>query len=253
MKKTFLLTIFLLLSTSIFSQQQKTGQKTLHQFYQLTQLQQYLNQLEFTTQESQYLIKSWVFIDKIPSTPEKLKLKKINKNTFAELLDSIAYLSANRSDIENTTFKQIRNKIDTLKTYHYQIMKDLNKFEAYDNPLILFEAQDKVYIDGDIEKLTRAIIEKINILKVFNKDKINKVLHLNGKSEIVFENDEELSILNAFISHFGINEITSKPENLAKIFRYFSVKELKDAIDSTVPKNKEFYRKYNKLIWELTK
>ncbi len=115
---------------------------------------------------SKMLIKSWVFIDKIPETPDKLRLVNLHDSIFPELVKELEQIKnrwdANDEKLLDEITKQVK---DTLFVQHKTIMTLLGNFEAYDDPALVFETQPAVEDGGDVIETTRKILDKLSILQ----------------------------------------------------------------------------------------
>src|SRR5512145_1754039 len=58
-----------------------------------TPSQEYISELYTLISDSRMLIKSWVSIDHISDTPDKLKLKSLHATDYKEVMDTLKHLS----------------------------------------------------------------------------------------------------------------------------------------------------------------
>jgi len=115
---------------------------------------------------SKMLIKSWVFIDKIPETPDKLRLVNLHDSIFPALVKDLDQIKGTWEVNDSKLLDEITIQIkDTLFAQHKAIMNLLGKFEAYDDPEVVFQTQPAVEDGGDVIELTKKILDKISILQ----------------------------------------------------------------------------------------
>jgi len=124
-----------------------------------------LNDLRQAVVESKMLIKNWVFIEKQANTPDKLKLKSLHNEEFPDLIANLQTLATEWDDKDQKTFQQTSQAImDSLVPAHQQVMASLNSFEAYDDPMVLFEVTPMVEEGGEIIMLTDDITNRLDNL-----------------------------------------------------------------------------------------
>jgi methyl-accepting chemotaxis protein len=122
-----------------------------------------LGDLEMLVTQTKMLIKNWVYIDRQADTPDKLKLKEIHQQDLPALRDELIQISAQWEDEKDKQVLQdIFHKIDSLFGMHEQIMSALNSFDAYDNPMVLFEVEPMVVEGGDVMTLSGEIIDDVS-------------------------------------------------------------------------------------------
>jgi len=124
-----------------------------------------LNKYYNTIDNSKMLIKSWVFIDKIPKTPDKIRLVKLHDSIFPNLVKELDNIKSNWNDTDKQLADFITKQVkDTLFVQHKKIMTLLNNFEAYDKPEVVFETQPAVEDGGDVILMTKKILDNLSIL-----------------------------------------------------------------------------------------
>ncbi len=105
---------------------------------------------------SKMLIKGWVFIDRLPNTPDKLRLKNLHDSIFPALVNNANALTEKWDEKEKAIFEEITITVrDSLFDLHKTIMSKLSNFESYDDPDVVFEIQPMVEEGG-------LVIEKSN-------------------------------------------------------------------------------------------
>ena len=164
----------------VSSQKNKKVSKKIMNIY--TPSKTLLNKYYNTIDNSKMLIKSWVFIDKIPKTHDKLRLINLHDSIFPALINELEKLkkSWNAEDIKLADKITIQVK-DTLFVQHKKIMKLLSNFEAYDSPEVVFEAQPAVEAGGDVILMTMKILNNLSILQSrINEQDANANKELNN-------------------------------------------------------------------------
>ncbi|MGD2035852.1 MAG: methyl-accepting chemotaxis protein, partial [Bacteroidales bacterium] len=141
-----------------------------------------INKMQSQISDSRMLIKSWVHIDKISDTPDKLKLKQLHSTDYPRLIDTLMSLSSMwDSKEQQELLKKIHTSIvDTLFPRHQYIMSQLNTFESYDDPFVVFEVTPMTEEGGEVMTLTENILNEIGELQAEQEDLVNK-----GRIEMV--------------------------------------------------------------------
>ncbi len=141
-----------------------------------------INKMYTQISDSRMLIKSWVHIDKIADTPDKLKLKQLHSTNYPALIDTLTTLSKmwNSEELQSL-FQEINITImDTLFPKHQYIMSQLSTFESYDDPFVVFEVTPMTEDGGEVMTLTDQILEKIGNLQAQQEELVN-----SGRIEMV--------------------------------------------------------------------
>lgn len=135
-----------------------------------------LKELTDMIKETRMLIRSWVFIDKKPETPDKLALVKIHQEHFPALDSAMNEISKNwKDDSLRIEYTSIASAIrDTLFPKHQYLMGMLSSFESYDDPLVVFEVVPMVEEGGEIVEITDRIITRLNILTAEQQNFVNE-------------------------------------------------------------------------------
>ncbi|HEX3010036.1 MAG TPA: GAF domain-containing protein [Bacteroidales bacterium] len=121
-----------------------------------------LVQLHDVVNNSQALIKSWVFVDKVADTPDKKHLEKIHKVTFPKLDGSLSMLSDHWDVKDQQSYRKISSFIrDTLFVYHRDIMEKLSNIDHYNDPGIMFDIIPLVSDSGVIVKHTDSVLSSL--------------------------------------------------------------------------------------------
>lgn len=110
-----------------------------------------LNNLKDLLLDSKILIKNWVYIDKQDNTPNKIKLKELHDTGIPNIIKELNILSKQWSDSNKSKLQKAEELInDSIMPLHSKVMKALNSFESYDDPMVLFEVTPLVEEQGDI-------------------------------------------------------------------------------------------------------
>jgi methyl-accepting chemotaxis protein len=143
----------------------------------------FINDLYSKISDSRMLIKSWVFIEKLSNTPDKLKLKALHEQSYNEVMDTLKnYYSKLWENPEHKTmlFNIDSAIVDTLFPMHQYIMDQLNSFESYDDAFVWFEVTTMAEEGGDVMTTTQRILDKISVLSAELDDIVNK-----GRTDMV--------------------------------------------------------------------
>lgn len=127
--------------------------KEINMVYQPSEAQ--LLKLQDLVNNSQALIKSWVFVDRVADTPDKKRLLQMHDETLPELLKSLSLLSDNWEEKDQQSFRNISIFIrDTLFAKHHIIMDRLTGIDKYNDPNLMFDIIPMVSDNGEIITLT---------------------------------------------------------------------------------------------------
>ena len=127
----------------------------------------YINELYNKINDSRMLIKSWVFIDKISDTPDKLRLKDLHEIAYQIDMDTLKVLHESwDSVLHQQLLMHIDSVIvDTLFPKHKYIMQQLSSFESYDDPFVVFEVTPMTEEGGEVMVLTQRVLNLIDKLR----------------------------------------------------------------------------------------
>ena len=122
-----------------------------------------LQELYILISNSKLLVKNWVFIERHSDTPDKLKLKKLHEKDYPEISKKLEKLEKYWTKHQRESFDAIQKTIkDTLFVQHQNIMEQLNSFESYEDPMIVFEINPLVEEDGEVSILTESILSNLD-------------------------------------------------------------------------------------------
>lgn len=144
-----------------------------------------LNKYYNIIDNSKMLIKSWVFIDKIPETPDKIRLVNLHDSIFPALIKELDQIKTKWEAKDENLVDEITTQVkDTLFVQHKKIIKLLGSFEAYDDPEVFFETRPTVEDGGEVIEMTKKILDKLSILQGrINKQVTNANEALNDSNE----------------------------------------------------------------------
>jgi methyl-accepting chemotaxis protein len=132
-----------------------------------TPSQVFISDLYTKISDSRMLVKSWVFVDKISDTPDKLKLKKLHDMDYKIVMDTLKQLSLlwDSTSFRSTLYHLDSVIVDSLFPKHQYVMEQLKSFELYDDPFIIFEVTPMTEEGGEIMVLTHRILAQIDELR----------------------------------------------------------------------------------------
>lgn len=132
-------------------------------------------QLQNMVGSSNMLVRSWVFVDKIADTPDKLQLANLHSKDFPQLIENLNIIKDEWDDSTRIYYQNITALIsDSLFSMQKQIMSSLRKMDDYMEPETYFPAVTSVADDGAISNLTRQIQCKIGYLIGYQNKEIFK-------------------------------------------------------------------------------
>lgn len=171
-----------------------------------------LNELAGILNNSQMLIKNWVYIEKQSNTPDKRKLSDLHQFQFVELKKELGELS---QKWDTTSQKRITEILETITDTIFKdqkfIMESLNKFSDYDDLMVLFEITPMVEEGGSIIEKTKITLQKLQALSKTMKEKsaeakINMANSFSTLQRIIIFS---ILILSAFVIAVGYVTIRS--------------------------------------------
>jgi methyl-accepting chemotaxis protein len=151
---------------------------------------EWINKMYGCVNDSRMLVKSWVHIDKITDTPDKLRLRKLHTTDYPLVIDTLRKLSKiwtidQKTDKQEQELEEINLMIsDTLFPKHQYIMSQLSTFESYDDPFVVFEITPMTEEGGDVMSLTDRILARISELQKQQEDLVNE-----GRADMVAQFD----------------------------------------------------------------
>jgi methyl-accepting chemotaxis protein len=179
-----------------------------------TPSQAFISDLYTRISDSRMLVKSWVFIDKISDTPDKLKLKKLHDQDYRMVMDTLKQLSLlwDSTSFRSTLYHLDSLIVDSLFPKHKYVMEQLKSFELYDDPFVIFEVTPMTEEGGEIMLLTHRILAQIDELRqkqdaVVEKGRQEMVATFNRFQSRIFIMGLILVIGAIIIGIFTINSL----------------------------------------------
>src|SRR5512133_18400 len=129
-----------------------------------TPSQEYISDLYTRISDSRMLIKSWVSIDHISDTPDKLKLQSLHKTDYKAVMDTLKQLSLlwDSAHFRAALYHIDSVIVDSLFPKHQYIMEQLNSLEKYDDTFIVFEVTPMTEEGGEVMVLTHRVLAQID-------------------------------------------------------------------------------------------
>ncbi|MCX6311904.1 MAG: SpoIIE family protein phosphatase [Bacteroidetes bacterium] len=122
-----------------------------------------LQEMRLMITRSKMYLTNWVNIQ--TSSQDKDKLKRLIDEEYPNMKKDIQTLSKGWSQKDSALIKYIFISCDSLWIMHHQVMNDLNSFDSYDDPSIVFLTKPRVLDeDGDITVQTRNISDLLDHL-----------------------------------------------------------------------------------------
>jgi len=122
---------------------------------------------------SQMLVKSWVFIDKVANTPDKIKLTELHSTVFPELKRDLAKISDQWDNKDRLEYEKIGVQItDTLFKLHQTIMNQLTSIEQYNDPNVMFNIIPLISDKGEIIVRTSSALQGLNKIIKHQQEKV---------------------------------------------------------------------------------
>ena len=109
-----------------------------------------LDDLKAISTQSKMLIKSWVYIERQPSTPDKEKLAKLIDSDYPALKSKLANFSQDWSEEDKKSLDSVYVCMEKSFELQKGIMNSLNSFEAYDDMMATMEAESLVEEGGEV-------------------------------------------------------------------------------------------------------
>ena len=158
---------------------------------------------------SQMLIKNWVYIEKQPGTPDKRKLQAMHDVQFPKLQSELMEISKNWEEEERVALTQILTAIgDTLFGYHKNIMENLKSLLDYNEDIIRMEAEMMVEDGGDVIEETYKILNEIEALTEIISKKTENANREMAASFAWFQNFVVISVLIIVVIVLIVSTIT---------------------------------------------
>jgi len=155
---------------------------------------------------SKMLIKNWVYIERHPGTPDKLKLVNLQTVDYFNIKQRISPLLPKWMPDDRTKYQSLCGSIDSLFALQNIIMEQLNTFESYDDPMVVMVVRSEVEDGGEVIQLADAIISELaSLVAKHNKN----VEEANKQMEQSFEQFRNLVVWLSLILFFSVLIIAS--------------------------------------------
>jgi methyl-accepting chemotaxis protein len=128
----------------------------------------FISELYTRISDSRMQMKSWVSIDKISDTPDKIKLRDLHTRDYKNVMDTLKQLSNlwDSASFRSALYHIDSTIVDSLFPKHQYIMELLNSFEKYDDPFVVFEVTPMTEEGGEVIMLTQSILSQIDDLRL---------------------------------------------------------------------------------------
>ena len=186
-----------------------------------------LRQLENLISESKLLIKSWVYIDKIPDTKEKRRLQTIHQIEYPGLLKKIKTFENYWNSDEKLMFAGITQKIDSLFTGQQSIMVSLSTVESYNDDFLFNTIDMQIDANGDLTALNDQILDILSGLMKQQDENTQKSYEKVKKSVAFFKNfviigSVLLIVIGIAIASFITGRVKNSVASASKAFSELS-------------------------------
>ena len=109
-----------------------------------------LDDLHALSVQSKMLIKSWVYIEHQPNTPDKQKLVGLIDSVYPALKNELILSSKEWKEADKATLNEVFANMEKSFELQKGIMSSLNSFEAYDDMMATMEAESLVEEGGEL-------------------------------------------------------------------------------------------------------
>lgn len=139
--------------------------------------------------DTKMLTKSWVFIDKLNETPDKIRLKNLHAKEIPSVASSLDELSKAWDEGAKAKLKLCLELVNNKIIPHQkQIMELLGSFESYNDFMVMSEVETLVEEQGELMSSTSTVLSDLS------------VLIQQKQSESLAANDEIIASTNRFRS-----------------------------------------------------
>ena len=192
-----------------------------------------LTEFKFLVTRSRELTTNWVYL--IKDEDDKRELKNINREVYPELKVRLERLSANWDNSSKDSLDAALQKYEAIQEKQKEIMVSLAEFESYDDPLIMFEAEDK--LEFHVLPMCNALVadlDKIIDQKIQEKELARDNLMANNRYIMIsiIISGVVILIVSIFTSLLTANRVTSPVRNIQEIIELVSKGELTQNIQS---------------------
>jgi len=132
-----------------------------------------LEDLNLLIVESKMLIMRWVEVQ-ISDDPDKEKLRKVIAEDYPKKKEEILKLAEFWSLDEQKQIAEVMISVENLIILLEQIMSQLNTFESYEDPMVVFMIRPMVE-GGDVDRIFNTIQYELPVIMKSHQDKTNQV------------------------------------------------------------------------------
>ncbi len=193
-----------------------------------------LNEFKFLVTRSRELTTNWVYL--IKDEEDKKELKSINREVYPALKVRLERLSINWDQASKDSLQATLQKYEAIQEKQKEIMAALAEFESYDDPLIMFEAEDK--LEFHVLPMCNALVEDLNSIidqKNTEKDIARANLLSNNRyiTISIIISGVVILVISIVTSLLTANRVTSPVRKIQGIIDHLSKGELSQEIKST--------------------
>lgn len=124
-----------------------------------------LHSMERLTIRSEMLIQNWVnYQSKPENDPDKTQLIELSTEEYPAIKKELQELSKNWSPEDVEKLEEIFNDFDLLFNQHLVVRELLNTWDAYEDPINVFQTKEMVDQGGEIDVQTGKIVQHLNEL-----------------------------------------------------------------------------------------
>ena len=116
-----------------------------------------LNDMMNKLSESRRLAVNWVFIERQPNTPDKVRLANIVNTDFNAVLEQVKLKTDDWEPEFRDTLALLEEKVVAFFDMERTVMNNLSTFDSYDDSILQMESEMLVASDGDIEVAEREL------------------------------------------------------------------------------------------------
>ncbi|MBL4736004.1 MAG: SpoIIE family protein phosphatase [Flavobacteriales bacterium] len=132
-----------------------------------------LENLNLLIVESKMLIMNWMSVQ-ISDDDDKLRLKDLIADDYPALKERVLLLAVNWTEDEQAQIRIIMRDIDDLFVYLEDIMSQLNTFESYEDPMVVFMIKPMVE-GGEVDILASKILSDLGVIVLAQQENTNVV------------------------------------------------------------------------------
>lgn len=179
-----------------------------------------LRELNVLVIRSKMLINSWVKTQN--ESEDKGKLKNLIYEQYPDLRIRIKTLAAEWSDEERTSMDAIFALIEKLFDLHKSIMRDLNSFDAYEDPSVRFPIDEMIDETGEVSEKTRVILDALaDLISIQQKNASAQVAEMQNSfarlQQVVILLGILLPLLGILIAFFTLISIVRPVTQLKNV------------------------------------